>query len=80
MKYRELSAEDKSIRGKVTLILDGHDVSDRAYWARVPLEPEIESPGSVKLYTEWPPVFDENRSNLRTEHKTGIVSWKWKFS
>jgi squalene cyclase len=77
MEYRELSADDKAVMGKVHLFLNGEDVSNRAMRALVPTDPGIEAWGEVSLYKQWPPILDED-NGLPTEQKTGIVSWEWK--
>ena len=76
MECIELSAKDRTVHGRVCLFLDGQDVTEQAYWARVPPLPSIPGNGEVKGFVE--PLTKLADGTLAEWHKTGVVSWAWR--
>ena len=79
MEYRELLAGNEDAV-HVKVFLDDQDVTDNAFWARVPAEPGIVATGEVGMYMkdangDFVKIETPEGGELATEHKTGQVYW-----
>lgn len=72
MEFIEFFAKE---RPRIRVFLDYEDVTNRAFYARVPREPGIMGDGIVAMYTTYPPTIDESRTDVLRERKHGRVYW-----
>lgn len=75
MEHIEITPKQRQYVGKIRLFLNGQDITNCAFWAKVPSDPGVEACGSVKYYAE-PRVIEDGR--LKSFYETGNVYWVWR--
>ena len=70
--YIQLTAENNP---GVRVFLDGEEVTRRGFWAKAPAKPGVKGPGSVLMFSEWPPRQDPKTGKPIEVLRAGEVYW-----